>query len=365
MPGLTQKLTLSEKIIQAFRNAWYEVKDEVITSDEVKELVNKVYEYFGKMEDKSHYFQTTADQNGIGIEFLKELKVQCNESEIQILRSFVNFSRIETAKTSGQTELKLDERQLIQTQEEFIKIMDEKRLWGGWQLALEDGSLSGMENAESYQEQKDTAESYIERFPKEAEEIMKKLEKSKNSKPKSESKPIEKEEKPVKKMEREQEKISWKSLPQTSQTKNVLENGKEAVILSADIFSSGKVEKKAGNDGNEFLIEKCSILIEIEQNGVIAKEYYGGCSRFIDEQGNAGPVSFMKPSKFTKGKKPFTLKLYEKYLEFTKKQESDAELYHLMEFLNTKPKVIVKVVEVDNPSNGTTVDKNFIESFIK
>jgi len=137
MAELTQKLTLSEKIIQAFRNAWYEVKDEVITSDEVKELVNKVYEDFGKMEDKSHYFQTTADQNGIGIEFLKELKMQCNESEIQILRSFVNFSRIETAKTSGQIELTI--------------------------------------NTE-------------------------KPEPIENSKPKSESKPIEKEEKPVKKM---------------------------------------------------------------------------------------------------------------------------------------------------------------------
>uniref|UniRef100_A9A6U7 Uncharacterized protein n=1 Tax=Methanococcus maripaludis (strain C6 / ATCC BAA-1332) TaxID=444158 RepID=A9A6U7_METM6 len=65
----------------------------------------------------------------------------------------------------------------IRTREEFLKVMDENRLWGGWQLALEDGSISGVE---SYQEQKDTAEAYKECFPKAAEEIMRENEQVKN-----------------------------------------------------------------------------------------------------------------------------------------------------------------------------------------
>ncbi|AVB76096.1 hypothetical protein [Methanococcus maripaludis] len=70
----------------------------------------------------------------------------------------------------------------IRTREEFLKVMDENRLWGGWMLALEDGSMSG---AESYQEQKDTAETYKERFPDWAEEIIKEAELVKNAEEKS------------------------------------------------------------------------------------------------------------------------------------------------------------------------------------
>jgi ParB-like chromosome segregation protein Spo0J len=181
----------------------------------------------------------------------------------------------------------------------------------------------------------------------------------------NQSKPTENEKKPVKKMAENNENqtqnntIDWRKLPQTEEEQKpkkqrILIEG-DAVIEKVDLIFNDKIETT--EKGAKF--QRCPIIITFKSDaGDEVVEYYGGCRRWVNDDGTYSAPQFQK------GGNSAVAKIFNRFCKKINVAEEQAQLFHLMQFLSEKPKCIVMTEDVLNPSTKTTIPKNAIMKFI-
>jgi ParB-like chromosome segregation protein Spo0J len=183
----------------------------------------------------------------------------------------------------------------------------------------------------------------------------------------NQSKPIENEKKPVKKMENQNEEtqntqnntIDWRNLPKTEEEQKpkkqrILIEG-DAVVEKVDLIFNDKIETT--EKGAKF--QRCPIVITFKSDaGDEVVEYYGGCRRWVNDDGTYSAPQFQK------GGNSAVAKIFNRFCKKINVAEEQAQLFHLMQFLSEKPKCMVFTEDVLNPSTKTTIPKNAIMKFI-
>jgi len=134
-------------------------------------------------------------------------------------------------------------------------------------------------------------------------------------------------------------------------------NGKTVTIKKADIVLPPKDKKwdltKAGDKEYKY----CTFVLHYDFEG--QQEFYAGVRVFKREEDK-----YSHPT-ITRDRKSQASKLLGLYADFKEKDINEISLREFMGFLNSNPKVKIKVGEVENPVTNETIKKNFVGSFIK
>jgi hypothetical protein len=133
-------------------------------------------------------------------------------------------------------------------------------------------------------------------------------------------------------------------------------DGKTVEIIDAKIYMPKPTDEwiKSRDKLKEY--KRCQFRIYYSIGG--QQEFYSGCTVFKQPDG-----SLSAPSIARDGKTQASV-LFNKYAEYKKKDMKEVSLKEFLSFLKTKPKAIIKVEEVENPTNKQIIKKNMVGKFI-
>jgi len=153
----------------------------------------------------------------------------------------------------------------------------------------------------------------------------------------------------------------WKNAPDSlSAPPRINLDGKEVIVNKADIIIP-PADRPWGKtrDGTKD-VKACTFKLYYNIEG--QQEFYSGIrvfKRIVDGKEMCSHPTIMKS-----GKNQAT-KLLIAYADFKGKNPNEVNLSEFMNFLNSKPKAIIKVEQFKNPADDDKlVDKNMIEKFI-
>jgi len=133
-------------------------------------------------------------------------------------------------------------------------------------------------------------------------------------------------------------------------------DGQELTLLKAEIIlppADRPWEKTKAGD-KEF--KYCSFIMHYDAEG--QREFYSGV-RVFKRDGE----KYSHPT-MTRDRKNQASHLLGLYADYKKKDINECSLKEFMSYLNSQPKVVIKVVEVTNPTNNNVIKKNMIGNFI-
>ena len=136
-------------------------------------------------------------------------------------------------------------------------------------------------------------------------------------------------------------------------------NNKEVIIENAEIKIPDETQPWQLTRKKDKEVKYCSFIVRYNIDG--QGEYYSGSRVF--KKVIKGETKCSVPS-ITKDLKNQASELMGLYAEFKGKNINEVSLYEFMNFLNSKPKAILKAVEVENPQTGEKVKKNLVAKFI-
>lgn len=133
-------------------------------------------------------------------------------------------------------------------------------------------------------------------------------------------------------------------------------NGKTVTIVKADIIIP-PIDKpwSKTRDGSKD-VKNCTFKVYYSEGGQV--EYYSGVRVFKTVDGK-----YSHPS-MTRDRKNLASALLGTYADFKKKDIAEVSLKEFLSFLNSRPKVVIKVVETKNPETLEMVKKNIVGSFV-
>ena len=133
-------------------------------------------------------------------------------------------------------------------------------------------------------------------------------------------------------------------------------NGKTVIINDAEIIlpPKDKVWLRTRKGDKEY--KYCTFVLHYSEQG--QQEFYNGIRVFKSEGDK-----YSHPS-ITRDGKTQASALLVAYAKYKGRSPDEITLKELMAFLTTKPKAVIKAMEVTNPQTQAIVKKNFIEKFI-
>lgn len=139
-------------------------------------------------------------------------------------------------------------------------------------------------------------------------------------------------------------------------------DGKELIIEKVEIIIPSKTKEwiKARSGKSEY--KMCTFALHYNFEG--QQEFYSGVRTFKrDEKDSEGFNKCSHPT-IMKDRKNQASQLLGLYADYKKKDINEVSLREFMNFLNSKPKVRIKVVDVINPTNEAIVKKNMVGEFL-
>jgi hypothetical protein len=149
----------------------------------------------------------------------------------------------------------------------------------------------------------------------------------------------------------------WRTAPEgTKAPPRVSLNKQEVLVTKAQIIlpNADKPWLKTRKGDKDY--KSCMFEITYSVGG--QREYYSGIRIFKREENK-----YSHPT-ITRDRVNQASELLGIYADFKKRDINEISLKEFMNFLNSKPKCIIKTVEIKNPINGEKINKNLIEKFI-
>ena len=149
----------------------------------------------------------------------------------------------------------------------------------------------------------------------------------------------------------------WSKAPEGTKAPPRKDLGGQTVTLKkADIILPPASREWSMSKSGKVKFKYCTFTLHYDVEG--QQEFYSGCRVFERDDGK-----YSHPS-ITKDRNNQASNLMGLYADFRGKDINEVNLKEFMAFLNGQPKAVLKSEAVTNPTNGETINKNFVEKFV-
>jgi len=132
-------------------------------------------------------------------------------------------------------------------------------------------------------------------------------------------------------------------------------DGQTVTINKGDIVLPSMSKPWAKTRAGDKEFKYCTFSLYYDVNG--QQEFYSGVRVFNREGKYSHPT-------LTRDRKNQASKLLGLYADYKKKDINEVSLKEFMAFLNSKPKVVIKVEDAENPETGVVIHKNMVSKFV-
>lgn len=140
-------------------------------------------------------------------------------------------------------------------------------------------------------------------------------------------------------------------------------NGKTVIIKKADIVLPPMDKPWVKTRGGDKEYKYCTFVLHYDFEG--QQEFLSGVRTFKREEKDPNGYNKYSHPTLTRDRKNQSSKLLGLYADFKKKDINEVSLKEFMMFLNSKPKVVLESVTVENPTTGEKIKKNFVQKFVQ
>lgn len=148
----------------------------------------------------------------------------------------------------------------------------------------------------------------------------------------------------------------WSKAPEGAKAPPRIDlSGKEVTIKKAEIIlpPSNRPWDKSRDGTKEY--KYCTFVLHYDVDG--QQEFYNGV-RVFNREGKYSHPTIMRD------RQNQASRLFGLYADFKEKDINECSLREFMAFLNSQPKALLKIEEVENPKTKEIIKKNFVEKFI-
>ena len=152
------------------------------------------------------------------------------------------------------------------------------------------------------------------------------------------------------------EKYKWENAPTSAKAPpRVVMDGMEVVIEKAEMFLPPLETPWSKTRKGDKECKYVTFKLTFSEKGQV--EHLSGCRIFNTNGKYSHPT-------ITNDRGNQSSELKGLYADFKKKDINEVSMFEFMNFLNSKPRVVIKTVDVRNPTTNAMIKKNMIAKFV-